>query len=541
MINQLGEHGSLVLNVIIDDEKQTKFLQTNYHGQNFQLFHHQEEHSRLVFTGHIETVAYEKQSHLITATIEVASYSTKLDQIPKRRSFQDTGRSFRSLCDEIIGEASAAIMWEAGGDLPTNRPFVQYDETDWEFMKRLLSYLKQPLQASVLSEKPNCYGGVRRGDRQTVDEETVISMGVSDAFFEKGGYARGEERIMYEFAKVRHGNLWQVGDFATYRGQRLTVMCQEAVFERGELLFVYTLGAAGFLRESTIYADYLVGLSLQGVIRETKHESLRIQLDIDSEEQSEYFWSWQPEINNFGYVMPEVGSRVVLTFSTNNEEDAAATHLLRTNSDSPIFERTENKIMKTVHDQMIGLFPDQILFSVKDNGASISIANQSGIQLETVHNIQMTAKNDIMINGNKVNITAPEQILMQTPQSNIQMAGDFNFFAPGGVGTTSDRALSPPPRQSSTAGDPNLLPLCFGAEGALSSGLNPDQMSSQDAMNLMAEGALPSVGRGKTAKAMSEMMGGKKVEETSSSQVFESLASHTMLGGKPIPKKKVGS
>jgi len=46
-------------------------------------------------------------------------------------------------------------MWEAGGDPPTNEPFVQYDETDWEFMKRLLRHLKQPLQASVLSEKPN--------------------------------------------------------------------------------------------------------------------------------------------------------------------------------------------------------------------------------------------------------------------------------------------------------------------------------------------------------------------------------------------------
>ena len=35
-------------------------------------------------------------------------------------------------------------------------------------------------------------------------------------------------------------------------------------------------------------------------------------------------------------------------------------------------------------------------------------------------------------------------------------------------------------------------------------------------------------------------MGGKKAEETSFPKAFESLGSHTMLGGKPIPKEKKG-
>ena len=538
MINQLGEHGRMALEVVIDDEQQLKFLQTNYHGQNIQLFQHREKYPRLIFNGHIETIAYEKQSHLITASIEVASYSTMLDQVPRRRSFQNTSQSFRSLCDSIIGESSAELMWEAGRDSAINKPFVQFDETNFAFMKRILSHLRRPIQVSILSEKPHCYAGVRDGDRQAVDETTIINMGTSDAYYEKDGYARGEPRSMYDYVKVRHRQLWQIGDFVTYRKQRLTVVRQEAVFEKGELLFIYTLGAAGFLRESTIYSDHLIGLSLQGKIRQARNESIQIQLDIDQEEQAHYFWPWAPEINNFGYVMPEAGSRVVLTFSTADEKDAIATHLLRTNSGSPIFEQTENKIMKTIHDQMIGLFPDRVLFMVKDNAASMSIESQTGIQLDTIHDIRMNAQQGIIMNGNKVNITAPEQILMQTSQSNIQMAGNFNFFAPGGVGTSSDRSLEPPPKQSIQAMDPNLLPLAFAAEGALPTGLNPDQMSQQDAMNLMAEGALPSVGRGETVMAISEVMNGEKAEVTSFPKAFESLGSHAMLGGKPIPKNR---
>ena len=71
--------------------------------------------------------------------------------------------------------------------------------------------------------------------------------------------------------------------------------------------------------------------------------------------------------------------------------------------------------------------------------------------------------------------------------------------------------------------------------------MNPEQMTPQDAMKLMAEGALPSVGRGKTAIALSEMMGGKKAEETSYPEVFESLGSHSLNGGVPIPKKEEGN
>ena len=539
MINQLSEHGRMSLDFVIDNKQQMRFLQTNYRGQNIKLFQHHERGRRLIFNGHIETIAYEKQSHLLTASIEAASYSTFLDQVPRRRSFQNTSRSFRSLCNAIIGDAT--LRWEVGSNKAVNKPFVQYDETTFSFLRRVISHLRQPLQVDIRSEKPRCYAGVRRGRQQTVDEETVINMGVSDAYYhEKDGYARGESRLMYEYLQVRHKELWQIGDFVIYRNQRLTVVRQEAAFEKGELLFTYMLGAEGFLREPIIYADHLIGLSLHGVVRKAKKESIMIQFDIDREEQAHYYWRWTPEINNFGYVMPEEGSRAVLTFGTNEEKDAVATHLLRTNTGSPIYEQTENKIMQTIHDQLLGLFPNQIVAATKGAESSMSLNNQAGIRLDTLHQILINAKEDITINGIKVSVTAPEQILMQTPQSNIQMAGNFNFFAPSGVGTSSNRAMDLPPKVSSqtVAANPNHLPLSYAALGALPTGsLTSD---GSEFPTLASVSALPSVGNAETAMVINEMMNGKKAEETSSPQVFESLASHTIKGGKPIPKNRKG-
>ena len=535
MSHQLGEHGYMSLEVIIDDEEQMKFLQTNYRGQNIKLFQNQEEaRPHLVFNGHIETIAYEKQSHFISASIEAASYSTFIDQIPRRRSFQNTSQSFKSLCSAILDEAAASIIWEVGNDVAINTPFVQYDETDFAFLKRLLSHLRQPLQVSILFEDPHCYAGVRRGRSQTINETMIIKMGVSDVYYEKAGYAHDESRLMYEYLQVKHQDLWEIGDFVTYRKQKFTVVQQEAIFEKGELLFIYLLGAAGFLQENIIDANHLIGLSLQGEIRQAEEESITIQLDIDQDEQAHYFWPWTPRINNLGYVMPEVGSRVVLTFSTHDEKDAVATHLFRTNSNSPIYEQVDHKLMRTIHDQMIGLFPDRILLTVKDHTASISLKHQAGIQLETSDDICLNAQGEITLNGHKLTVTAPEQILMQTPQSNIQMAGNFNFFSPSGVGTSSDRSTLPPPKRPTGAASPNLLPLCLAATGALPGSLTQHE---SEWPTFAAAGALPNVGRGETALAIHEMMNGQKAEETSSPRVFESLASHAMKGGKPIPRK----
>ena len=106
---------------------------------------------------------------LLTNFFYLSNYFTPLtlnhsDEIPKRRSFQDIGKTYRTICDGIMGEASALLMWEAGKDSAVNKPFVQYDETDWVFMKRMLSNLGQPVQTSVLSDKPHCYAKWRNSN-----------------------------------------------------------------------------------------------------------------------------------------------------------------------------------------------------------------------------------------------------------------------------------------------------------------------------------------------------------------------------------------
>lgn len=43
-------------------------------------------------------------------------------------------------------------------------PFIQYNETDWEFIKRLSSYLGLKLSPDIKTEKPNIFIGIKKGN-----------------------------------------------------------------------------------------------------------------------------------------------------------------------------------------------------------------------------------------------------------------------------------------------------------------------------------------------------------------------------------------
>ena len=537
MDHRLNEHGIFNMKIVIQPDMQHTFLSTSYLGQNIKFYADFDDDAKLIFSGKINNVVYEQQADFFTASIGAISYSEELDEEKKRRSFQNTGMSFRALLDLVTSDTNARFDWQVEGDRSLEKPFVQYDESDWEFAKRLASYFDRPIHANLLVGSADFYFGVRTGVGQNIDEATVLEQGVSDYYYENGGYRNDVPRALYYYLKVRNRESWQIGDSAMYENRKVIVIRVQAVFERGELTFIYTLGAEGFLHREIIYADNLVGLNLQGTIREVEKESITIQLDIDQDEQSDHLWEWMPEIGNFGYVMPEVGSRVVLTFPTKNEEDAYGSRLLRVNSSSGMFAQTENKQFVTAEDKTIGLFPDQVLFAGKNQDVKMILADQSGIRFDSHANIRMRASKEITLRGEQVTVVAPSQVLVQTSQSNIDIATNFNFFAPNGVNTDSDLPYDPPAKsQAAGSADPNHLPLSYGALGAMPGSVG---VSSQGAMTNSAAGILPKMTGGQAAVAMNEMMNGTNANAASQSQAFSSMGSFSFTGGSRVPKKEI--
>ena len=86
----------------------------------------------------------------LTVEITAISKSVLLDRIPRYRSFQDPTLTYSAIAEEINGNygTNGGKIVNIGEDMQAvPRMTIQYNETDWEYLKRIASYTGQPIMA----------------------------------------------------------------------------------------------------------------------------------------------------------------------------------------------------------------------------------------------------------------------------------------------------------------------------------------------------------------------------------------------------------
>ena len=84
----------------------------------------------------------------LVVEITCISKSVLLDRIPRYRSFQDPALTYSAIVEEINKNygANGERIISAGEDMKeVPRMTIQYNETDWEYLKRLASYTGSPI------------------------------------------------------------------------------------------------------------------------------------------------------------------------------------------------------------------------------------------------------------------------------------------------------------------------------------------------------------------------------------------------------------
>ena len=92
----------------------------------------------------------ETKAGALAVELLCSSKSILLDRIPRYRSFQDPTLTYSAIAEEINGNygTNDGKIVNVGEDMQTvPRMTIQYNETDWEYLKRLASYTGQPIMA----------------------------------------------------------------------------------------------------------------------------------------------------------------------------------------------------------------------------------------------------------------------------------------------------------------------------------------------------------------------------------------------------------
>ncbi|WP_042160179.1 contractile injection system protein, VgrG/Pvc8 family [Paenibacillus gorillae] len=435
---KLNEHAYVKFTGIVPEEKKDSYIEMT--GPNTQIEISQvDEEGALspLFCGIVLSIEIKVIRGIYYMEVEGVSHSYKLDTKKKSRSFQNPNLTYPALLEKISKEYPGLEVMDAatnGGGI--GKFTLQYQETDWQFLKRLASRMHTSLMPATVFDSPKFYFGVfessAKAELDNYHYEVNKKMSEFRYFSEQEG-ADVEDRD-FIFYEVETDKVLDLGHVVAFKGKQLYV--REAVSEMtaGLLKHRYTLCSHRGLRHSVLYNELLIGASIQGEVISVTGDKVQVHLQIDKEQSKAeahafpYSSVYSAEGNSGWYCMPETGDHVLVYFPSNKEEEGVANGSVRQNSEDGGHNKLGNPDMKyfrTASGKELLMGPDEIVVTAKDGEIFIRISDKTGIEIQSSKPIKLTAAEDITMDaGRNLIISAKDEIYLNCKESEITLNGN---------------------------------------------------------------------------------------------------------------------
>lgn len=360
-----------------------------------------------LFSGVVSKIKIKEEADYEIIYIEAFSFSWLLDMEKKSRSFQEE-TSILNLLQKISEENAFSILCSEE-DKVTKAPFIQYRETDWEFLKRLSSHLHAEVYPASAKEDRRLYIGLQKqgipvelkalSEKWCMDSERANQM---DFKVSRAAYY-----------KIDTYQVLHIGQNVRYQNKILWVAEAEHKLCRGMLHCTYKLAEMEYYILDNCYNPYIKGVSLTGTVLERRNETIKVHLDIDKKREIDnaYSYLWLPEHGNMLYCMPEEGSRIRLLVMGEDERNAIGIQCMRQNGEAcRETQIVDNRWFITTQNKKMTLQPDIIELSGDKGKSEITLEDGHGSSFNSCENILIQAKGNIIIKSETVSLSAPGEV-----------------------------------------------------------------------------------------------------------------------------------
>ncbi len=165
------------------DEKTDISITTSAKGQPEMLFY-----------GCVGNLLLERGNEYSQIRLQLHSVSRRTDIVKGSRTFQNTGKKYKDIVSEVIKkEAPNADLDMRVTDLEIGNLIMRYNETAWEFAKRMAAKLHAPLIAAVNLAYPQIYIGLPPGGKKIKVKEHFFSYGSNVSGFVQSSSGMAED------------------------------------------------------------------------------------------------------------------------------------------------------------------------------------------------------------------------------------------------------------------------------------------------------------------------------------------------------------
>lgn len=389
-----NEHAVLKMDGYINRNMQ--YVTDQLYDSKVKIWLEEDNNRKIFFWGYLTKLEETFIGKTKRVKIQAISGSYKLDQRIESKSFQDTESTYADIVRQTVENAGGRIICTEGIDKKISRPVIQYNETAWEFTKRIASQIGANLFPDIETGGTNLWFGMKDGAaiEKFAETEYVENM-----------YRETATNKMKSYYEVESRKFYEIGDKAKICGLELLIWEVEAFFVRGELNFKYILKRDHSI--SIMYQYQFAGLGLQGTVVEAKQEQIKIALDIDGGKSTgDYFYDWYPETGNALYAMPEVGTRVLLYFNSKDEREGFVLHSLSNTAE----ENTnyKNRYFNTKEGNTVYLYQESVDFSCQGN-YNLSLADNF-ISAGSSGAVSISAQGSVNLSAGRIRISTPDEL-----------------------------------------------------------------------------------------------------------------------------------
>lgn len=493
LVKQVNEHTRFYVRGVLKEGEEDSLISQQWDAQAVRLT----ESGKTLFCGVATDVGVVCESGVYYLEAEAVSWTILLDREEKKRSFQEKGRSYQSIVNQLAGEAGGTAKCVAP-DKQIENLLLEYRETDWEFLKRLASHSNSVLVADPTKDTPAFSFGLADGKsyteetgkadfsvRKKVSRYRKLSQCQDISYQEEDAV---EYTVRTEFAAL------EIGDQVTIKGKTLYV--REARLRLKGSVFLCTCSATTKSGISAAKAchPYISGLTLDGKVLKAINDTVKVHLSIDPEQDEgkaypfPYATGYSTEGHTGWYVMPEEGDTVQVIFPTEDENQAYAVQSIR-QDDTEKTADPRVKYLRTPDGKEVKLDREEILITAKDGVTLVRINEKTGVDVFTDKevkvisggnitvssgdNISMMSKNDFSIHaGKNLIVTAEDSISMTNKENNMTMvpAKGISMSAAKPIQVTGGDTLSLISKGRFTAGTSDAMQISADRDLTASSG-----------------------------------------------------------------------
>ncbi len=414
----VNEHGRAVIKgFVAGEEKDRLFNGLQEADQNAAVYFSSEGAGdrNLLFCGRVLNARAQEDSGICELTLELVTETYFRDLSPHVRVYQNRDCAFilenlKKAENEFVDSRSTR---EDGGTDDTYGLTVQYQETDWEFLKRLASREQTVLVADGRSRETTLTFGIRKNPAGALDSYSSCRR-----FRNNGDYQHkvqnGVEGLTAADAEgylVKSREVFYIGDSVSFQDRSYLVTEAGRTWEGNEVWNLYCLQTENGVKQERTYNPKMTGASLAATVEGVEKDTVKVKVtEADFSDDASLYFPYATVFSSPGgagwYCMPEKDDCVLLRFGSEREEDAyvsSAVHMEPEELDarsSPDQKSLKNKFGKEI------LFAPDRLVMRDGKGTFIEINDHAGI---------------IMSSDKSINITADGIVRLASIQENLQI------------------------------------------------------------------------------------------------------------------------